>query len=136
MIEDTYRLHDVARRLLAQEEGTDGDPIRMADAVERVCQKLHQKLGPVIGDTAFRAWTHRALRLTRSKYPFLTADVVLGEAVCLVGLQRSVQGRDPALAGEALTALLAGFLAVFIGLVGKNLLWVYMREAWPEVDVP
>ena len=40
MIEDTYRLQDVAQRLLAQEEGADRDTIRMADAVERVCQKL------------------------------------------------------------------------------------------------
>jgi hypothetical protein len=135
VIEDTSALRDLARRLLAHEGGDDGDPMRTADAAERVSQKLYQQFGPVIGDTAFRAWAYRALKLTRARFPFLTVDLALEQGGCLKGLQESVQGREPAQATEALTALLTNFLAVYIGLMGKNLPLTFLREAWPEVEI-
>ena len=135
MIEDTSALRDLAGRLLAYEGGDDGDPVRMAEATDRACRKLHQQFGPVIGDVAFRAWGLRALKLTRARFPFLAVDLVLEQGVSLRGLQESVQGRKPAQAAEALTALLTNFLSVFIGLMGKDLPLTFLREAWPEVEI-
>ncbi|MHB8993120.1 MAG: hypothetical protein ACYC66_15985, partial [Chloroflexota bacterium] len=113
----------------------DGDPVRMAEAADRAYQKMHQQFGPVIGETAFRAWALRAVKLTRTRFPFLTVELAMEQGECLRGLRESVQGRDPAQAAEALTVLLANFLAVFIGLMGKNLPLTFLRDAWPEVEI-
>lgn len=135
MIEDISTLRDLARRLLAYEGGDARDPERMADATGAVCRKLYQQFGPVIGDIAFRAWALRALKLTRARYPFLVVDLASEEGTVLKGLLESVQGRDPAQAAEALTTLLASFLAVFVGLMGENLPFTFLRDAWPEVEI-
>ncbi len=135
MIEDTSALRDLARRLLAHEGGNDLDPDLMAEATERVCTKLYQQFGPVIGGKAFRAWAYRALKLTRARFPFLAVDLALEQDARLKGLRESVQGRGPVQVAEALTALLANFLAVFIGLMGKNLPFTFLRDAWPEVEI-
>ncbi len=135
MIEDTAALRDLARQLLAYEKGDDGDPVRMAAAADRVYQKIYQQFGPVIGETAFRAWALRALKLTRARFPFLTVDLATEQEAYLRGLRESVQGRDPAQAAEALTVLLANFLAVFFGLMGKNLPLTFLRDAWPDVEI-
>ncbi len=135
MIEDTSALCDLARRLLAYEGGDGGNPEQMAEAAERVCRKLHQQFGPSIGETAFRAWALRALKITRARFPFLAVEVAQEQGSCLRGLTESVQGRDAAGAADALTALVTNFLAVFIGLMGENLPMTFLRDAWPEVEL-
>jgi hypothetical protein len=72
---DSSALRDLARRLLAHEGRDDGDSMGMVDAAERICQKLHQQFGPVIGEAVYRAWTLRALKLTRARFPFLRVDL-------------------------------------------------------------
>lgn len=135
MIEDTATLRDLARRLLLHEGGDDREPARMAEAVDRACRTLHDQFAPVIGETAFRAWVHRALRLTRARYPLPTVDLAPGQGGCLTGLQECVDGPDSAQTVEALTFLLANFLAVFVGLLGKNLSMTFLRDAWPDVKI-
>ncbi|MCL5677419.1 MAG: hypothetical protein M1602_06110, partial [Firmicutes bacterium] len=36
---------------------------------------------------------------------------------------------------DSLTALLTKFLAVFIGLMSKDLPLTFLRDAWPEVEI-
>ena len=60
----------------------------------------------------------------------LAGDAVLHKAKDLIGrLGAKRVGID------SLTALLTKFLAVFIGLMSKDLPLTFLRDAWPEVEI-
>jgi hypothetical protein len=110
--------------------------LQRADALDRICRKLHLQLARIIGELGVRLILVRAIKITRAEFPFLAVDPALEDGECLRGLRESLQGQDPAMVSEALTSLLANLLEVLLSLLGKNLIYALLRDSWPEVKAP
>jgi hypothetical protein len=124
----------LAERFLACERGDGAGAVDIAVA-ERVCSKLRDSLGPVIGEGGVRAVTVRAAKLTQAEFPFLrvTANPLQGE--CLSGLRESLDGQGPTQVADALTALIANFLEVLYSLLGRELTHRLIAQAWADLDI-
>jgi hypothetical protein len=133
--EDQAGLMDLARLLLAHEAGGDPDPLRTADALERVWRKLNHQIAPVVGELGVRLMMVRAVKITQAQFSFLVADPVSGDDEPLKGLRKSLKDQAPAMATEALASLLANFLEVLTGLLGRRLTHGFLRAAWLDLDL-
>jgi len=125
----------LAELLLSIEAKGAPYPLRAEDAFERACSKLTARLARVIGDRGARTVLLRAVAITRTRFPFLDADPALGAGDCLKAPAGSLGGQDPAVE-EALTSLLANVIGVIVDLLGLNLVYRLLSDAWPELEFP
>lgn len=132
MTQPDPELRNLVALLLAHEAGETGEPAQIAEAAQRICQKLRSTLSDVIGAGGFEAVAMRAVHLTAEEFPFVAGiEPSPLEGLCLGGLQESIAGRDPAQAREAITTLLYNFLTVLTFLLGRQLPFRYVHAAWP-----
>jgi hypothetical protein len=135
----------LGRRLLERELDGAGEraagagPAALAAAAERALQKLGRPLGRLVGAEGYLALVRRALHLARSGHPLLR-DVRLRDAPdgahpagTLMGLPAAVRDAGPALAGDALAAVLAHVIGLLVTFIGSDLTTRTLREAWPDL---
>ena len=134
-------IRDWARRLVASEASAEPLSAQTEVATLRVYQKLRQKLCAPVGADGFHALASRALSLTQSQYPRLSAVQVMASGdlhgLGEVGLQTGVDEES-----EVGTILIAQLLGLFLALLGEDTtvrlidgspLW---SEVTPELDLP
>jgi hypothetical protein len=122
----------LARQLLLQEAGGQSAPPALAEALERVCQRLHQRMVGLIGRAGFAALFTRALHLAREAHPALAGVAFDDQAeACLRGTHEFAEAREPSEVGDALVAILAHFIGLLITFIGEELSMRLIREIWP-----
>jgi hypothetical protein len=131
----TPRLRQAALELLARESGGNGAGSDiLAAASGRVLDGLSRQLAQVIGGAGVQALLLRAIRLQKLKYPLLDEsllspqrDDTAGEAfrLCLLG-------ERPEMITEISVNLVATFAGLLAVLIGDQLAWNLLREAWPD----
>jgi len=120
-------------RLLVHEARGDESPAALAEAAERVCLRLRNHAGKVLGVDAFDSLFARALALVKPDLPFLEAVTAEPPLACLKGLRESLQEQAPqAEATDAIVAVVATFLALLASLVGEELSLSVLVEVWAE----
>lgn len=126
----------LARWLLAAELTSTVAPEALPDAAERVCQKLGMRLARLITPPGYRVLVGRALHLAGAEFSFLSA-VRAGSppGQCLEGLSERMHGVEPAQAGDALTAVVAGILGLLNTFIGEDLAWRLLRDVWPDAPL-
>jgi len=124
----------LARRLLAHEAAGEGTALQMAEAAERVCCKLGERLAVLIGDEGVAALLRRALHLAQLHYPFLASVEVARRSRCpLKGLAESVQGRTDPEVTAGLEALVANLVFLLVTFIGKDLTYQQVNVIWPAL---
>ena len=128
----TVAQRDLARRFLAEEIGHRQDPEALPAAGEQVFQKLCVRLAKLVTATGSHALLARALYLARAEFPFL-AGVRAGTVpdTCLDGLRESLQGVEPAQAGDGLVAVLTNMIGLLVTFIGEDLTLRLVRDVWP-----
>jgi hypothetical protein len=128
---------DLAGLLLAHEAGLEVDPPALAEAAERICQKLGRELSRLTSTSGSQAILSRALHVASAQFPFLEG-VRAGVApdTCLQGLSECmstiniVEGRD------GLQAVLSVLLDLLVGFIGEGLTTRLVQDVWPELPAP
>ncbi len=129
-------IYDVARRLLAYEAGGHPDPAGMADAMERICQRMYQQLVKRVGSTGYSVLVARALHVTKDEFLFLdSVEVELQSGSCLKGLREGVQELDSTEVGQGIASLLANFISLLSRFVGPDLALSQVHRAYPEIPL-
>lgn len=118
-----------ARLLLAHEGGLEGQA-EHAVAAERVYDKLHAHLAPILGSAGVRALLARSVKLIRDRFPFLEVAVVESSTK----LRECLQARESAVAGESAASLFGTFFALLTTFIGERLTTQVLRRAWPTID--
>jgi hypothetical protein len=125
---------DLATWLLAKETVGETNPPRLADAAERVGQKLSQRLGQSVSAAGSQALVARALHLARAEFPFLegvSAGATPEE--CFAGLRKRVLSFEVSEVRTGLVAVLGILLDLLVGFVGAGLTWRMVRDVWPDL---
>jgi hypothetical protein len=129
-------LADVVQRLLVHDARGGQGTQDLADAMERACQALHNRLVPLVGAAGFDALIGRAVKLAAREFPFLAAIVAMtAPTSSLDGLQPAVEGREPAEVRDALVAILTNLISLLVIFIGENLALRKMREVWPDMPL-
>jgi NAD(P)-dependent dehydrogenase (short-subunit alcohol dehydrogenase family) len=129
----TSAQREIARWILTQEMDDTAVTETIVDAAERACQKFGRHLARLVAAAGYLALLARALRLARDDFPLL-AGVRAGATVdsCFEGLQRSVEGADPALVHDALVTVLAHVFRLLATFIGEDLALRQVRDVWPD----
>jgi len=124
----------LARRLLEHEVAGRLEPAALAEATERACVRLHERLVPLIGPDGFRIMLANAVEITRSEHSFLQAIDTRAELNgCFTHLAEAVKGRRTEEALTAMAGLLGEFIGLFGSFVGEALTLRLVRQTWPEI---
>jgi len=123
-------MNDVARRLLASEiKGQQGSK-ELANATERVWQRLRGHLSRLIGQDGSHALLSRSLRLAQRRFSLLQSVKATPGADCVEGLQETIQDQDPAAAFEMCIGIIESIIALFASFVGEGLARKLVEEAF------
>ena len=123
----------LARQLLAHEAEGRQQPEALAEAADRACQRLRQRLESLTGLVGFNTLFARALNLATAEFPGLDALTVEQRPdACLAGVRAFAAAHEPAEAGAGLAAILANFIGLLVTFIGEDLGLRLVRQAWPE----
>src|SRR5687767_14079237 len=86
------RLTALAHRLVSAEAGGVDHPAAVADALDRACGALRQRLAPLVSAAGFDALVHRAVTLAARDFPFLAAVGSRSPVRPLDGLVLAIDG--------------------------------------------
>lgn len=126
--------YDLARRLVAYEVGDAPNIVHVADATDRVCQKLLEQLGPLIGATGFHALLDRAFRLAQAEFPELAAVMPVPRECLGLGIVLQSGGElNHAEAEEAFISVVSEFLTLLFDFMGWDLSSRIVDAAWPNL---
>jgi hypothetical protein len=128
---------NLAGLLLAQETGPHVDRPGLAEAAERICQKLGPDLSRLTSPSGSQAILSRALHVARAEFPFLEgvrAGVV--PDTCLQGLSERVHAVEIGEARDGLEAMLSVLLDLVVGFIGEGLTRRLVQDLWPELASP
>ncbi len=129
-------IQDLALFLLLHEVEGAESPAKLAEALEKVCQKLSKQIAPLFGAGGFHAVIARAVYLAKEDFPFLEGvKVELQPGICLAGLGEVIIGQDAARVPPALAAVLVCFMDLMCSLIGKELTHRQFVKVWPEVPM-
>lgn len=103
--------------------GASGDP---TDDAVRVFERLRVALARFAGSDGFRSLVRRALALASADDPVLRQVTVNANG--------SLDGLDE-VAGDAVVAIVAQFLALLVTFIGEPLTLRLVRDAWPEASL-
>ncbi len=130
----TPQLRELARRLFAHEAARRGEPGGSAETMARACQRLYQRLNPLIGTGGLHALLIRALHLAGAEYPWLDAVKVEEHPGCsLKGLSEAAEGRGTAETSEGFSAMIANIIWLLVTFIGEDIILSLVYEAWPEI---
>ena len=99
---------------------------------ERIAAALHQRIGRVIGSGGFGVLLRRSLALSGRNHPVL-ASVTVAEKGSLT--TASDPAPDPVAMQAAITALLATFVELLAELIGDDLAFRLVGDAWPDTSM-
>jgi len=124
-------LNELAKRLLAYEAGAGKRAGANQSTAFRVCEKLRQPLGQLLGIAGFRALFSRALALAGEEVRWLRALHIKSDG-CLEGLGEleAQLDQDGIAAGELL--LVARLLELLVTFIGPALTLRFIQDAWPK----
>jgi hypothetical protein len=128
-------LVQAAERLLAFEASGNALRAEPAPAVaNRIQERLHRHLSPIVGETGFRVILARAVTLTRRAFPGLPKEVTGRSADDpFTQLCAHLKDEGPDANAAILTALIVNFVNLLSTFIGEGLTWRLLRNAWPEV---
>jgi hypothetical protein len=111
-------IRDWACKLIASEVDADSASTRIDGAILRVYEKLRRQLSEPVGVDAFQALASRALLLTKSQFPSLTAvNITTNGTLCGLGDLDVPLGTDANV--EIGVILIAQMLRLFLNLLGE-----------------
>ncbi|MDB6015663.1 MAG: hypothetical protein JWR19_152 [Pedosphaera sp.] len=129
----TPKLKEFARRLLVYEAATGTSAGGGESAAFRVCEKMREPLGKLMGVGGFRMLLSRALTLAGAEIPWLRELQVKADGA-LGGLDKceaKLDARATAAGEIVLVAYLLGLLTTFIG---PALTLRLLQDIWPKLD--
>ncbi len=121
--------HQERARLLLEHEGGHSAAAR-ASAADRVYQKMHDHLAPLIGTAGIQALLVRSAKLTQAQFPFVDAAAGLSATA----LRECLQPQPPAVAADAAAALFGTFFMLINTFIGERLTTQALRTAWPTLE--
>ena len=124
---------DLARRLLDFEAAAGAASTPMESKGIRVYEKLRQSLCAFAGVAGFHSIASRALTLTKSHAPSLSAVQVLADG-SLQGLG-DIEQIDHCQAGEGFVVLIAELLELLLVFIGESLTLSLVRNVWPDIAI-
>jgi hypothetical protein len=111
-------IRDWASKLIAAEVDTDSASAQTEFAILRVYEKLRRQLCAPVGVDAFQALASRALSLTKSQFPSLSAvNVATNGGLCGLGEVEAPLNTDGDV--EVGIILIAQMLRLFLSLLGE-----------------
>jgi hypothetical protein len=124
-------LNQLTTRLLAYEAVAGKRAGANQSTAFRVCEKLRQPLGQLLGVAGFRALFSRALALAGEQVPWLRALHIKADG-CLEGLDEleAELDEDGIAAGELV--LVARLLELLVTFIGPALSLRFIQDAWPK----
>lgn len=126
----------MAARLLGYGAATQQEVPELVDALQRVCEKLHEQVGPFVGAEGFRVLLARALHLATSEHSFFQrVEVASQSEACLEGLHQNVQGLDPSEVRHGIVAFLAIFVWLLATFIGEALALRLVGRTWPDFSL-
>ena len=130
MTQNTPKIQDLARRLVALETAREESDEASVSAVMLACEKLRAPLAKLVGEVGFRSLLSRALAMAKREFPSLEAALVRTDGT-LDGLDGIERATDAA-AGVVVVAQLLSLLVTFIG---EPLTQGLVRDAWPDAPL-
>lgn len=121
-----------ARRWLAHERSGPASADEWAAAAERVYDKLHAQLAPLIGVAGVQALLVRSLKVAHLE--FACCDVATVESS--TKLRECLRVQEPAAALETAAVLFGTFFTLITTFIGERLTTQVLRSAWPALDEP
>ena len=100
-----------------------------SDAGEQITRAIHDRISKVVGSGGFDVLLKRSLALTARSHPVMERMGV-GERGSLVTARESAP--DPVAMRTAITALLANFVELLAELIGEDLAFRLVGDAWPD----
>lgn len=129
------QIQDLARRLFAVEASKQGQPRGAAETMERVCQRLQQRLNLLIGTAGLYALFARALYLAKAEHPWLNVVEMEQDPDCsLKGLREAAEQQDSDEASKGFAAITANIIWLLVTFIGEDIILGLMYETWPEVN--
>lgn len=128
---------DTAAWLLAREMSDAREMLAEADAAERVCQKLLDRLARLITQSGCQALLARAMHLAQADFRFLRGIQPIPMAGTYVeGLRESAEDTDPGQVHRGLATLLGTLIDLIALFIGDYLMGRMLLEVWPDLPVP
>ena len=136
MRQATPQLKSLARRLLVHEAKNSPSPAKLAEALEVCCQRLHNRLDPLVGAGGFRALLDRALFLAKKEHAWLNGvEIQIYPGCELKALNEAMAGRQPAEIRETLSIILANVIWLLVTFIGEDIVYALIEEAWPGTKI-
>jgi hypothetical protein len=130
----TPKTRNFAKRIMTYEVTGKKSSGSNTSATFQVCDKLHQDLGPLMGNAGFRAFLSRALALASEEVPWLRAVHVKSDG-SLEGLDKLEAQIGPEQSSEGGVLLLAHLIGLLMAFIGENLAVHLLREVWPKLSL-
>jgi hypothetical protein len=126
----------LATWILTKEIGAAADTADVAQAAERVCFTLVNRLSRMVGPAGSRTLLARALHLSRANHPFLehVRAGTLPEP-CLGGLEMQTADVEAHQMRNAVLTILGTLLDLLVGFIGEDLTRRLVRELWPDLPL-
>jgi hypothetical protein len=127
-------IRDWASKLIASEVDVDSTSAQTELATLRVYEKLRRQLCEPVGVSAFQALASRALSLTKSQFPGLSAvDVTTNGGLRGLGEVIASQNTDEDI--EVGIILIAEMLRLFLSLLGEAATMRLIEDIHPRLEV-
>lgn len=122
-----------ARELLDREVGDRQRTTELAEAAQRICERLHRQLSTLIGSEGVTAVLRRALRMAQDDFPFLKGvEVQPLPNGCLKGLGQSVEAQMASEVRDGLVAIIGNAIWLLVTFIGRDLTLRQLKRIWPN----
>jgi hypothetical protein len=127
------KLKGFARRLLLYEAATGTRSGPDGSAAFRVCDKLRQPLGKLMGVGGFRTLLSRAQVLAGAEVPWLCALEIQADG-SLAGLGELEARYDWRVVAEGEVVLAANLIGLLVTFIGPALTLRLVHDIWPKME--
>jgi hypothetical protein len=107
-------------------------PEAIAETTLHLWERLASELISIIGEGGFQSLYSRSLHLVGTTLPWFALSPSQPSDSLFTGLKMSLEGREPAEAGEASITLLTTFIDILAMLIGELLTTGILRAAWGD----
>jgi hypothetical protein len=130
----TPPMRNFARCLIAYETLENTPSETPTPVAFHICKQLHAHMATFTGSAGFRALLARALVLTTTEVPWLSAVHVKADGD-LEGLEELHTQLDPGELTEGGVVLLAQLLGLLVAFIGERLTLRLVSELWPKFSL-